>query len=90
MKTILAVLGTRPEAIKMAPVILELQKQPKLQTKVCFTGQHGEIAEEVLDTFHIVPQLTREWRMLPVPTAMGTPPPVSVAAFAAFLKPHPA
>ncbi len=56
MKTILAVLGTRPEAIKMAPVILELQKQAAFQTEVCFTGQHDEIAEEVLDTFRIAPK----------------------------------
>lgn len=51
---ILICFGTRPEAIKMAPVIFELQKQ-KLDFKVCVTSQHREMLDQVLDFFEIVP-----------------------------------
>ena len=45
------IIGTRPEAIKLAPVILELKKYPKIRTKVILSGQHLEIVNEVLDLF---------------------------------------
>ena len=51
---ILLCFGTRPEAIKMAPVIQELKKQ-KLEFKVCVTAQHREMLDQVLDFFEIVP-----------------------------------
>jgi len=51
---ILLCFGTRPEAIKMAPVIHELKKQ-KLEFKVCVTAQHREMLDQVLDFFEIVP-----------------------------------
>ncbi len=51
---ILVCFGTRPEAIKMAPVIHELKKQ-KLDFKVCVTAQHREMLDQVLDFFEIVP-----------------------------------
>ena len=47
--------GTRPEAIKMCPLVKELKKRDQIQTVVIFTGQHREIAEDVLDAFDIVP-----------------------------------
>lgn len=53
---IFAVFGTRPEAIKMCPVIIELRKQKEIDTIVCVTGQHREMLEQILDTFHIVPE----------------------------------
>ena len=56
MKKILLVFGTRPEAIKMAPLIKEFQKHPHLfQTVVCVTGQHREMLDQVLRIFDIHP-----------------------------------
>lgn len=57
MKNILLVFGTRPEAIKMAPVVKEFQKdRVNFDTKVCVTGQHREMLDQVLDIFDIVPE----------------------------------
>ena len=56
MKKILLVFGTRPEAIKMAPLVKEFQKYPnKFKTIVCVTGQHREMLDQVLRIFEIVP-----------------------------------
>jgi len=50
------VFGTRPEAIKMAPLVIELKKHPEsFQTIVCVTGQHREMLDQVLSLFNIVP-----------------------------------
>lgn len=55
-KKILLVFGTRPEAIKMAPLVKEFQKYPEsFQTIVCVTGQHREMLDQVLHLFEIVP-----------------------------------
>jgi len=56
IKTILLVFGTRPEAIKMAPLVKALQTQPeKFKTIVCVTGQHREMLDQVLRIFEITP-----------------------------------
>lgn len=56
MKKILIVFGTRPEAIKMAPLIKEFQKKPDLfELKVCVTAQHREMLDQVLEVFEIFP-----------------------------------
>ena len=56
MKKIMLVFGTRPEAIKMAPLVKEFQKYPDMfQTLVCVTGQHREMLDQVLRIFDIVP-----------------------------------
>jgi len=56
MKKILLVFGTRPEAIKMAPLVNEFQKYPEyFDTKVCVTAQHREMLDQVLELFEIVP-----------------------------------
>ena len=56
MKKILLVFGTRPEAIKMAPLVKELQKYPdKFKTLVCVTAQHREMLDQVLNLFEIAP-----------------------------------
>lgn len=55
MKKILIVFGTRPEAIKMCPLVKELKKSESLQTIVCVTGQHKEMLQQVLDIFDVVP-----------------------------------
>ncbi len=52
---ILAIFGTRPEAIKMAPVINELKKSNKHQVQVCITAQHRQMLDQVLDIFNIQP-----------------------------------
>jgi UDP-N-acetylglucosamine 2-epimerase (non-hydrolysing) len=54
-KKILFIFGTRPEAIKMAPIIKECQKHSTLEAKVCITGQHKEMLQQVLDFFQITP-----------------------------------
>ena len=56
MKKILLVFGTRPEAIKMAPLVLEFRKyNEKFETVVCVTGQHREMLDQVLRLFEITP-----------------------------------
>lgn len=50
---VLTVFGTRPEAIKMCPVILELKKHPEINSITCLTGQHREMLQQVLDVFAI-------------------------------------
>lgn len=55
MKKNLIIFGTRPEAIKMAPLVKEFKKNPDFITKVCVTSQHGEMLNQVLDFFEIVP-----------------------------------
>ncbi len=57
-KRILVVLGTRPEAIKLAPVIKALEQNPRFHLQVCSTGQHGEMLRMVLKTFSIVPDFS--------------------------------
>jgi UDP-N-acetylglucosamine 2-epimerase (non-hydrolysing) len=52
---ILVVLGTRPEAIKLAPVILHVQNRPGAQTRVCLTGQHREMVASILSFFQVKP-----------------------------------
>ena len=52
---LLIVFGTRPEAIKMAPLVKELQKSSKLQIKVCVTAQHRQMLDQVLQLFDITP-----------------------------------
>ena len=56
MKTIMLVFGTRPEAIKMCPLVKEFQKNPEhFNTIVCVTGQHREMLDQVLNLFEIKP-----------------------------------
>lgn len=52
---VLCIFGTRPEAIKMAPVILELHKRPEVECKVCVTAQHRQMLDQVLRLFGITP-----------------------------------
>ena len=55
MKTVMLVFGTRPEAIKMCPLVNELKKRENIKTVVCVTGQHRQMLDQVLDTFSVVP-----------------------------------
>lgn len=55
MKKIMLVFGTRPEAIKMCPLVNELKTRAELDTKVCVTGQHRQMLDQVLEAFHVTP-----------------------------------
>ena len=55
MKKVMLVFGTRPEAIKMCPLVKELKTRKELEVVVCVTGQHREMLQMVLDTFDVVP-----------------------------------
>ena len=52
---VMLVFGTRPEAIKMCPLVNELKENDSIKTIVCVTGQHKEMLEQVLDVFKVVP-----------------------------------
>ena len=55
MKKVMVVFGTRPEAIKMCPLVNELKTRKSLKTIVCVTGQHRQMLDQVLNTFNVVP-----------------------------------
>jgi len=50
---VMVVFGTRPEAIKMCPLVLELKKRSEIETIVCTTGQHKEMLDQVMEVFHV-------------------------------------
>ena len=54
-KKIMVVFGTRPEAIKMCPLVNELKKRKTMETVVCVTGQHRQMLDQVLEVFTIHP-----------------------------------
>ena len=53
MKKILAVFGTRPDAIKMCPLVLELKRRESIEVRVCLTGQHREMLDQVIEIFGV-------------------------------------
>jgi UDP-N-acetylglucosamine 2-epimerase (non-hydrolysing) len=55
MIKVLSIFGTRPEAIKMAPLVKELEKRKEIKSIVCVTAQHREMLDQVLTTFNIIP-----------------------------------
>ena len=55
MKKVMLVFGTRPEAIKMCPLVLELKKRPELDVTLCVTGQHRQMLDQVLHAFGVTP-----------------------------------
>ena len=55
MKTVMLVFGTRPEAIKMCPLVNELKTRKDIKTVVCVTGQHRQMLDQVLNAFEVVP-----------------------------------
>lgn len=55
MRKVMLVFGTRPEAIKMCPLVRELKKRTGIQTVVCVTGQHRQMLDQVLNIFDVVP-----------------------------------
>lgn len=55
MKKVMLVFGTRPEAIKMCPLVNELKKRKNIETIVCVTGQHRQMLDQVLEAFSVIP-----------------------------------
>ena len=55
MKKVMLVFGTRPEAIKMCPLVNELKNRTTTETVVCVTGQHRQMLDQVLEAFAVVP-----------------------------------
>jgi UDP-N-acetylglucosamine 2-epimerase (non-hydrolysing) len=55
VRKVLLVFGTRPEAIKMAPLVKAFEKEPNIESKVCVTAQHREMLDQVLEIFDIQP-----------------------------------
>lgn len=55
MKTVMLVFGTRPEAIKMCPLVNELKRRENIKTVVCVTGQHRQMLDQVLSAFDVTP-----------------------------------
>ena len=55
MKKVMLVFGTRPEAVKMCPLVIELKKRKTFDVVVCVSGQHKEMLQEVLDIFGVIP-----------------------------------
>lgn len=55
MKKVMLVFGTRPEAIKMCPLVNELKKRKEIQTVVCVSGQHRQMLDQVLEAFQVKP-----------------------------------
>lgn len=60
MKKVMLVFGTRPEAIKMCPLVNALKKRKTIETIVCVTGQHRQMLDQVLETFNIIPDYDLE------------------------------
>ena len=54
---VLSVIGTRPEAVKMAPVVQKLRQTPGIESLVCVTAQHREMLDQVLNLFDITPDV---------------------------------
>ena len=66
MKTVMLVFGTRPEAIKMCPLVNELKGRKEIKTVVCVTGQHRQMLDQVQQAVFPVPPLP-EVRTIDVP-----------------------
>lgn len=56
MRKVMVVFGTRPEAIKMCPLVKELKKRSQIETIVCVTGQHRQMLDQVLNAFSVIPE----------------------------------
>ena len=55
MKKIMLAFGTRPEAIKMCPLVKELKNRKNIEVIVCVTGQHRQMLDQVLEVFNVIP-----------------------------------
>ena len=55
---VMTIFGTRPEAIKMAPLVQELARRPGIESLCCVTAQHRQMLDQVLEAFSITPNMT--------------------------------
>mgnify|MGYP002539969402 FL=1 len=55
MRKIMLAFGTRPEAIKMCPLVKELKTRTNIEVIVCVTGQHRQMLDQVIEVFNVVP-----------------------------------
>lgn len=85
-KRISFIFGTRPEAIKLSPLILAMKDHPDLEPHVCVTGQHRQMLDQVLEVFGVVPDVDLDL-MLPNQT-LGELTARSIYAIDAYLKEH--
>ena len=85
-KRISLIFGTRPEAIKLSPVILAMKDNPALEPHVCVTGQHRQMLDQVLDVFGVVPDVDLAL-MLPNQT-LSELSARSISAIDAYLMEH--
>ena len=60
MKKVMLVFGTRPEAIKMCPLVIKLCEKPFFEHKLCISGQHKEMLDDVLEEFSVTPNYDLE------------------------------
>jgi UDP-N-acetylglucosamine 2-epimerase (non-hydrolysing) len=56
MKKVMLIFGTRPEAIKMCPLVHVLSRHPAFETVVCVTGQHRQMLDQILTAFQVAPK----------------------------------
>ena len=84
MKKVMLIFGTRPEAIKMCPLVNELRKRKSIETVVCVTGQHREMLDQVLNTFNVVPDYDLQKEKPDVVLVHGDTSTTFVAALACF------
>ncbi len=71
---IMSVFGTRPEAIKMCPLVQELASRPEIESLCCVTAQHRQMLDSVLEVFHVKPDWDLDI-MTPRQWSTATPPP---------------
>ncbi len=89
MRRISIIFGTRPEAIKLCPLVLELKRHPEFEPHVCVTGQHRQMLDQVLDVFDVTPDVDLNL-MQPDQTLAGLTARtiMAVDAYLATCKPH--
>ena len=63
-KKVMTIFGTRPEAIKMAPLVKELEKRQDIESLVCVTAQHREMLDQVLNYFEITPNFDLKYNAI--------------------------
>ena len=83
MKKVSVIFGTRPEAIKLCPVVLALKSNPAFECKVCVTGQHREMLQQVIDVFGIVPD--RDLALMQPNQTLGSLTSRAIAAIDGYL-----
>ncbi|MFA5343059.1 MAG: UDP-N-acetylglucosamine 2-epimerase (non-hydrolyzing) [Kiritimatiellia bacterium] len=85
-KKVSLIFGTRPEAIKLCPLIIAMQKHPVLEPHVCVTGQHRRMLDQVLEVFGVVPEV--DLALMQSNQSLGGLTALVIAALDAYLAEH--